>query len=190
MFQHSVHWALSFTTVNSHLHFLMIVESATFQLILQQPKLHIILFCLKSEIVLPYLITCQEPNFYWGGIFKAIHQWNKWAYSQCHNEHSFNFYGLWNIIYGKALIQQTPVSNTLNISWNTQKFGIWSSHNGADKCNYSIYRKKISHYFWQENMLYCLGIANSSLSHFQHCISTTFCTYKGGTKLAYYTHYT
>jgi len=57
----------------------MIVESATFQLILQQPKLQIILFCLKSEMVLPYLIICQEPNCYWGGIFKAIHQWNKWA---------------------------------------------------------------------------------------------------------------
>jgi len=84
----------------------------------------------------------------------------------------------------------TDTCNTLNILRNTQKFGIWSSHNGADKCNYSIYRKKISHYFWQENnMLYCLGIANSSLSHFQYCISTTLCTYKGCTKMAYYTHY-
>jgi len=81
--------------------------------------------------------------------------------------------------------------NTLNIFWNTQKFGFWSSHNGADKHNYSIYGKKISHYFWQENnMFYCLDIADSSLSHFQHYIGTTFCTYKGCTKLAYYTHYT
>jgi len=61
------------------LHFLSTVESATFKLLLQEPKLYIILFCFKSEMVLPYLITRQEPNFYWGGIFKAICQLNKWA---------------------------------------------------------------------------------------------------------------
>jgi hypothetical protein len=50
--------------MNNNFHFLITVESATFQLLLQETKLHFSLFCLRSEIVLPCLTTCEKPNFY------------------------------------------------------------------------------------------------------------------------------
>jgi hypothetical protein len=41
-------------------------------LLLQWPKLHLSMFCSKSEMVCPWFIACQEPDFCCDGIFKLM----------------------------------------------------------------------------------------------------------------------
>jgi hypothetical protein len=57
---------------NSHLHFLVFVESATYRVLLQRSKLRFGLFYVSSSVVQPRLIAWQQPYFYWDGIFKLV----------------------------------------------------------------------------------------------------------------------
>jgi hypothetical protein len=111
-----------------------------------------------------YLITCQEPSFYWSGIFKAIHQQNKWATVNAIMNTHLNFMAKETVfIKNPSYNRHLKVSITHQIYFETYKSGgIWSSHNGADKCNHPIYRKKISRYFWQKNNMLYLGEGDPS----------------------------
>jgi hypothetical protein len=62
---------------NSHLHFLIFVESATSRVLLQRSKLRFGLFCVRSAMVQPRLMACQQPYFYRDGIFKLVLRWNR-----------------------------------------------------------------------------------------------------------------
>jgi hypothetical protein len=62
---------------NSHLRFLIFVESATSRALLQRSKLRFCLFCVNSAMVQPRLIACQQPCFYRDGIFKPVLRWDR-----------------------------------------------------------------------------------------------------------------
>jgi hypothetical protein len=56
--------------MSSHFHFLIIVESALAQALLQSLKLHSTLFGSESEMVHPRFITWQESDFHCDWMFK------------------------------------------------------------------------------------------------------------------------
>jgi hypothetical protein len=60
--------------------------------LLQRPKLHLSMFCSKSEMVRPWFVACQEPDFWTHAKIRHMHhcalrlcwrimilQWNKQA---------------------------------------------------------------------------------------------------------------
>jgi hypothetical protein len=62
---------------SSHFHQLIIVEMATYRLLLQRPQMHSSTSCLRTEMMHQYLTACQDADFYRDGIFELVSRWVK-----------------------------------------------------------------------------------------------------------------